>query len=981
MAAIVRAWRRFALRTAVCAIFVVVVASFYWQTATNAAGTADIVEVFRRSGDDTATYAVSIPLNSLPRTMATWPEATGACSSEWDAFRAKVSPDSRKALPILPGVPFENDYEQQDSLDTEYLRDEAYRGDGIAGHDFNKSGVYRNTQGNCEKFDNPYSGLNAGAIRDKIGGDLPWAAKVAVRALRNGGGCALGDWEAGYTSWFTYDPCIKYSADDTLNKTFGFGYGGYEISPEHFNGWGVAQDYDVHDPKLLGWWHSGEDIEIRRGNPEYNGCELDSTDCWNGTEWIAVKMNNDKNYDGLPDDGGSYQYDGEVKGISGSRKHDLTDYLDEMYANGGAIRDGLDFLLKNGYLNPDSVAGKDEEDNLPVGEDGHYKGLGLYSNGMSLFRTELSLDKDKYNRIKSSQIADPDNAGLFMDIVADDYFSLFVNGCPVERGSNVWNAAKIENIKIPSTYLHGPDNICANIDTGHGHGHGYGDGYNPNKDPTQPNVIAIEVMDRIQIGRNWHDIGGTGLGFALVRRDINRYDLTPQVSTGSSYVNPGGSAVFTYDVKNVGVDSRDTSYMVRNIVVPHGVSLPDGFFTGHDDATCATYAVGRITCSGATTAPNGSRIFPSYKTTNVGSETVETEARYEPGTMICRVLVVQPRSTDSDGSRDSVPACVTVAKAPQVQFWGDDVTVGNSYRTRWLNDAAAVVTTRQFARNGGAGSATFGSWAEYGIFAPAVVKSVSGGAISGATGYIGTGGPITDADANNLTFANMGGDYGKWSSPRLIKESVEQFAKQYPEEAVRNGASVPLNSISINQGEIKRVPLNHGGNISIRGTYSGDGTAILVTDQTVIIDGDITVAQHTIKGIGTAPQLIIIANNIIVDRKVKHIDAWLVARPSDILEPIAGPNGKISTCDSIQPGGNYTNGLKLGECDQPLQINGALIAKEVQFRRTYGADLENGLATPAEVINLRADAFMWAHAGGSGMPIDTDFTVELPPRY
>ncbi len=976
-----RQWLYRLAGVAVCAVVAVLVAGIQHGNKVVAAegNEVGVADVYAKSGGDNAVYATHFLLHQLPRLDTNWPIATGSCVSNDvnDVYRGRYSP--YKALPFLPAVPIKNGStanggsgtryilgsNEEGSPLTEYLDDE-----GDIYWSFNKNGAYRNAVGNCETT---WNGMGLLDNNDTLDSSIPndymklsqnSSGFKALRALRNGGTCGTG--------WEVIDPALGLCPINTAEATKqvgGLGNGGYSVNPFMYGGWAKKSNADFDYSSLT--WKTGGDIEVKEDDPQYNGCDQPN-DCsntmYNGTNWVRVRMN---------DEAPEY---GHVATISGLKYHDPTDYLKEKnksispYRNPDKIYQGLEQLMvadsEDEYLSSDLVWGYEDDGTPPRDSDGRISGLGLYSDGLSLFRTEFVLSQDDLNTLKAAQDFNPSKGGLFLDLVADDFYSVYVNGCPLQRGHNTWNSALVQKVRIPLEMLHGPQNTaCKNLPVTPGN--------DPNMDSTKPNLVAIEVADRIQIGRGFHDAGGTGLGFAVVRYDRTGYNLTPIVGVDSPFVPPGGEVMFDYRVANSGVASANTNSSARQIIVKPGVSLPGDFFTSHTDASCGSYDPSPnpdITC--AATLFTDSRIFPGDSSTGVGSETAT--ANYAPGTRICRVLVVEPRSSGSSGSRDSVPTCVTVAKAPQVHFWGDDVTVGNNSVAALLNNKATVETTRQAMLNGGAGLVTYGSWAEYGIFAPALVKSTSGGAVSGSGGY--TGGAITDTAANNLTFANVGG-YGQWSPP-WVTRSVEQFASQFPEDAPRSDTSLSLDSVNISPGEIKRVPMTHGGNIKLSGSYSGKGAAILITNQTVVIDGDIIVNENTINSIGTAPQLIIIANNIIVNSNVTRIDAWLVARPSDITEAIDGPNGKVSTCDSIMsPPLTYSKGLKFGVCDRPLQINGSLIAKEVQFRRTYGAEQTTGLATPAEVINLRADAYMWAHKAGSGMSIDTDFTIELPPRY
>jgi hypothetical protein len=65
-----------------------------------------------------------------------------------------------------------------------------------------------------------------------------------------------------------------------------------------------------------------------------------------------------------------------------------------------------------------------------------------------------------------------------------------------------------------------------------------------------------------------------------------------------------------------------------------------------------------------------------------------------------------------------------------------------------------------------------------------------------------------------------------------------------------------------------------------------------------------------------------------------------------------------------------------------LTVNGPVIANRLLMYRTYGAEAGQRSGDPAEVFNLRPDAYLWASGQQSGSgKIRTVQTTELPPRF
>jgi hypothetical protein len=158
------------------------------------------------------------------------------------------------------------------------------------------------------------------------------------------------------------------------------------------------------------------------------------------------------------------------------------------------------------------------------------------------------------------------------------------------------------------------------------------------------------------------------------------------------------------------------------------------------------------------------------------------------------------------------------------------------------------------------------------------------------------------------------------------------------------------------------------GNLTIGNRTIGAGsTEIIRATGTVTINGDIRYANNV--PFGRIPQMVIIARDIDIRSNVTNIDAWLIATG-------AGSNGRINTCS------NAPASLTSNICNNQLQVNGPVIANRLDLRRTAGSGTGDASGEPAEVFNLRADAYLWAYRQASaGSRAQTVFTTELPPRF
>ena len=91
-----------------------------------------------------------------------------------------------------------------------------------------------------------------------------------------------------------------------------------------------------------------------------------------------------------------------------------------------------------------------------------------------------------------------------------------------------------------------------------------------------------------------------------------------------------------------------------------------------------------------------------------------------------------------------------------------------------------------------------------------------------------------------------------------------------------------------------------------------------------------------------------------------------------------GTSGSITTCNQVA---NAT-ALRSTNCTNPLTINGPVAARTLNLWRTAGSGSGAASGDPAEVINLRPDAFLWAtsYSADAGR-VPTVSTKELPPRF
>lgn len=409
------------------------------------------------------------------------------------------------------------------------------------------------------------------------------------------------------------------------------------------------------------------------------------------------------------------------------------------------------------------------------------------------------------------------------------------------------------------------------------------------------------------------------------------FELIPNVSNSlQQVVEPGAELTVGSNVRNTGTTvSRDARWQLSQVVLAPGSSSPGAGGGTSGSEPCGFYSGGD--CQ---RVAGGNRVFGTG-TTNMPSANVAA-GDLEVGTKICFGLSVQPRRHDDDSWQHSSLRCTTIGKKPKLQVWGGDTAVRGQIRTS---------TSRK-------SGLTYGSWGEYGVLSAGTNNDMaSGGGLAG-------GNPSGNRSYwGKLTFANVSG-YGSYTNLN---------SRALPDVAARLVASPQPLGDSI--GDINALDgiYSRSGNLSIGGgTLAKGKTVIIRATGTVTITQSLLYTSDSLASAGEIPQLVIIAGNINIENGVERIDAWLVA-----------PAGTINTCSdyaSVQ--------LTSGVCNKQLRVNGPVIANKLNLRRTFGSGTGDQSGEPAEIFNLRADAYLWAQAraGGSGRA-QTVMMTEMPPRF
>ena len=259
----------------------------------------------------------------------------------------------------------------------------------------------------------------------------------------------------------------------------------------------------------------------------------------------------------------------------------------------------------------------------------------------------------------------------------------------------------------------------------------------------------------------------------------------------------------------------------------------------------------------------------------------------------------------------------------------------------------------------------YGSWGEYGIIANGKADSASGAGLSSS--FNGRSG-VTPRDYNKLTFANIP-KFGNFSSTSSVPDNFT-----LPSVGGTRGnisGNVDVNSLA--SGEY------NAGNVTLTGSKLSVGKSIVIKSSGVVrISGDLLYTDTN--DVRQLPQLIIYAKNIIIESSVGEVNAWLITQK----------DGYVSTCGVVISDRSWLSGVSDVSCGKQLKINGPIKTGRLFLRRTYGGkhassaknDPNMHPGTPAEIINLRADTYIWAYNNyRNTSAISTMNVRELPPRY
>lgn len=479
------------------------------------------------------------------------------------------------------------------------------------------------------------------------------------------------------------------------------------------------------------------------------------------------------------------------------------------------------------------------------------------------------------------------------------------------------------------------------------------------------------LCERIGMRPIGHDTSGTTGGWyfsvpACV--ELQRaYDATPRVTLDSTSIHDGARSVDGIKgfIHNSGPAPTDTavSYVSRFVLkkqatvvlpttstvhsVPYNPAAP-GNLVPQWACHTAERAWGGTDCRALMVHGSG-RSFAAGQTEIFTGQDDPLPSGLAVGDRVCYVAALTRYSRrageaekPSNEFRVSPPVCAVVSKRPKVQFWGGDVRAGTP------SQESDIVTSRTMTQG-----VMYGSWGEYGMMASGTITSSSGAGLSSDASGRPFGPP---PGYNRLTFANTTTPFGRFAS----------VATTRPDAFFQGGTL--LGSSTVRPDDIRgAVVYRRSGHVQLQGGTLRPGASLIVrATDTVTVTGSLQYADGPYTLPQEIPQLVIIAPRIVIMPEVTRLDGWLSA------------DDYVSTCGTVSTPNNWL--AQLAGCDRPLTINGPVTANRLYLRRTHGAERQHP-GQPAEIINLRPDAYLWGYARSrqSGA-IKTSYIRELPPR-
>lgn len=385
------------------------------------------------------------------------------------------------------------------------------------------------------------------------------------------------------------------------------------------------------------------------------------------------------------------------------------------------------------------------------------------------------------------------------------------------------------------------------------------------------------------------------------------------------------------------------------------------------------------------------------------------------GSRLCAAAAVYPSNSgadnnwnDKEGShtwRISNSTCYTIAKKPNLEVWGGNIYSKGKIETSVTSKNHLANYSPSFSvATKNSKTYIFGSWGELGLISSGNVKGLASGA---STGFAANSGgtlmpnPFGGVNNNSPLASSPGGS----EQDSFCVRSPLSFANS-PCSNITGVGSIG-NSVSINSATSDKTSIGskffYGGDPTVSGMavlndeekikerniyyyYSGnedlsvngqtvDGTSavrkgtiqVVHSRENVNIVGNL-VYENGYQNFAEMPKLVIYAgNDVNISCGVNRIDAILIAENS------------VKTCSD-------SNDVNARANANQLTINGGVVSKALEPRRTYGAATGANSMIPAEIINFDTSLYLWGGdwneeaVDNQSTNMDITYNKEIAPR-
>ena len=317
----------------------------------------------------------------------------------------------------------------------------------------------------------------------------------------------------------------------------------------------------------------------------------------------------------------------------------------------------------------------------------------------------------------------------------------------------------------------------------------------------------------------------------------------------------------------------------------------------------------------------------------------------------------------------SLTPLVAADTYPYLRVTGGDVWTGG-----WFESGGSCSNSAppyQDNRDSGGGISTYlgasgGSSGDFGVYALGSI----------ASGGSPTGGFASDVKAGGgktLTFANTGSPLGLFQGGTPQQHCLPDYYDAQSSTTSLNGAaSVNLGGL----GSQQYLDSLSAGFVSVSGAIAAGQKTTLFVKGDVHITGNITYAAGYTES--TVPKFaLVVKGNIFVEPNVTQIDGVYVAQPSS-----GSSDGVIWTCTDVANSSSPWGPDIKKNCTNSLTVNGALLAKQVNYLRING-DAGTAGSPAAETVNYPAANIVggpFFNPPSTGSPVIQSL-ISLPPLF